>query len=70
MLFTRLISRRAHFTNKYVGKFLLMVDEKIYQVIKDLEVDPQQNEDKSFAVFKVHFKFSGLSLAVNPTSAF
>ena len=38
---------------------------KIFQVIRDLKVDPKQIPEKAFAVFKVRFKFSGLPLFVN-----
>jgi hypothetical protein len=42
-----------------------MEDGKKFQVIRDLKVDPKQKSDKSVALFKVRFKFSGLPLAVN-----
>jgi hypothetical protein len=64
-LFARLFSRRVHFSKEYAGKILLMEDGKKFQVIRDLKVDPKQSPEKSAAVFKVRFKFSGLSLAVN-----
>jgi hypothetical protein len=65
VLFKRLLSGRVHLLNKYVGKILLMDDEKKYQVIRHLKVDPKQNKEESITVFKVRFKFSGLPLAVN-----
>ena len=42
-----------------------MKDGKRFQVIRDLRVDPKLRLEKSVAVFKVRFKFSGLPLAVN-----
>jgi hypothetical protein len=42
-----------------------MEDDKEFQIIRDLKVDPRQNPETSAAVFKVRFKFSSLSLAVN-----
>ena len=63
-LFGRLFSGRIHFATEYAGKVLSMEDGKQFQVIRDLMVDPQK-EEKSVAVFKVRFKFSGLPLAVN-----
>jgi hypothetical protein len=38
---------------------------KKFQVIRDLKVDQKQSLEKSVAVFKVSFKFSGLPLGVN-----
>lgn len=60
VLFARLFRRRVHFSKKYVGKILSMEDGKKFQVIRDLKVDPKQSQEKSVAVFKVRFKFSGL----------
>lgn len=65
LLFTRLLNRRIHFSNEYIGKILLMDDGKKFQVIRDLKVDVKQSQKKSAAVFKVRFKFSGLPLYVN-----
>ena len=65
LLFARLFSGRIHFSKKYAGKILSMEDDKKFQVIRNLKVDPKQDEEKSVAVFKVCFKFSGLPLAVN-----
>jgi hypothetical protein len=65
VLFSRLFSGRIHFLKEYAGKILLMEDGKTFQVTRNLKVDPTQNTDKSMAVFKVRFKFSGLPLAVN-----
>ena len=65
MVLTRLFSGRVHFPKEYVGKILLMKDGKKFQVIRDLKVDPKIKLEKSAAVFKVRFKFSGLPLAVN-----
>jgi hypothetical protein len=48
-----------------VGKILLMEDGKKFQIIRDLKVDFKRNREKSVAVFKVRFKFSGLSFRVN-----
>ena len=42
-----------------------MEDGKKFQVIRHLKVDPKKVPEKSVAVFKVRFKFSGLSLRVN-----
>jgi hypothetical protein len=63
-LFARLFSGRIHFSKEYAGKVLSMEDGKQFQVIRDLRVDPKK-EEKSVAVFKVRFKFSGLPLAIN-----
>jgi hypothetical protein len=65
LLFARLFSGRIHFSKKYVGKFLTMEDGKKFQVIRDLKVDPKQSPEKSAAIFKVRFKFSGLPPGVN-----
>jgi hypothetical protein len=65
VLFSRLFSGRIHFLKEYAGKILLMEDGKKFQVIRNLKVDPTQKSDKTPAVFKVRFKFSGLPLAVN-----
>ena len=64
ILFCRLFSGRIHFSKEHTGKILLMEDGKHFTVIRDLKVDPK-NEEESVAVFKVRFKFSGLPLAVN-----
>jgi hypothetical protein len=48
-----------------MGKILLMEDGKKFQIIRDLKVDFKRNREKSVAVFKVRFKFSGLPLGVN-----
>ncbi len=48
-----------------MGKILLMEDGKKFQIIRDLKVDFKHNREKSVAVFKVRFKFSGLPLGVN-----
>ena len=42
-----------------------MEDGREFQVIRHLKIDPKKNPEKSAAVFKVRFKFSGLSLRVN-----
>jgi hypothetical protein len=42
-----------------------MEDGQEFQVIRNLKVDPKKGHEKSVAVFKVRFKFSGLSLRVN-----
>ncbi len=65
VLLTRLFSGRVHSPKKYAGKILSMEDGKKFQVIRDLKVNPEKSLDKSVAVFKVRFKFSGLPLAVN-----
>jgi hypothetical protein len=65
VLITRLLSRRIHFSKEYYGKILIMKDGKKFLVIRDLKVVPKQCPEKSVAVFKVRFKFSGLPLAVN-----
>ncbi|MFC2167534.1 hypothetical protein ACFLRW_01005 [Acidobacteriota bacterium] len=64
-LFKRLFSGRIHFSKEYVGKNLLMEDGKEFFVFRDLKVDPLESQEKSDAVFKVHFKFPGLPLRVN-----
>ncbi len=48
-----------------MGKILLMEDGREFQVIRHLKVDPKKDPEKSVAVFKVHFKFSGLPLRIN-----
>ena len=65
LLLSRLLSRRIRFLKDYVGKILRMEDGKKFQVIRNLKVDPKQSPEKSIAVFKVRFRFSGLPLAVN-----
>lgn len=65
VLFTRLFSGRVRFSKEYSRKTLLMEDGKKFQVIRDLKVDPKKKLDRSAAVFKVRFKFSGLPLFVN-----
>lgn len=65
VLFSRLFSRRIHFSKKYVGKMLSMEDGQEFRVIRDLIVDPIENLERSVAIFKVQFKFSSLPLAVN-----
>jgi len=65
VLLRRLFAGRVHFSKKYVGKILSMEDGKKFQVIRDLKVDPKQSQEKSAAVFKVRFEFSGLPLRVN-----
>ena len=65
VLFARLFAGRVHFSKKHVGKILSMEDGKKFQVIRDLKVDPKQSQEKSAAVFKVRFEFSGLPLRVN-----
>ena len=65
VFFARILSGRVHFSKEYAGKILLMEDGKKFQVIRDLKVDPKQSPEKSVAVFKVRFKFSGLPLGVN-----
>ncbi len=42
-----------------------MEDGQEFQVIRHLKVDPKKGQEKSVAVFKVRFKFSGLPLRVN-----
>ena len=42
-----------------------MGDGQEFQVIRHLKVDPKKGQEKSVAVFKVRFKFSGLPLCVN-----
>ncbi len=42
-----------------------MEDGREFQVIRHLKVDPKKGPEKSAAVFKVRFKFSGLPLRVN-----
>ena len=64
-LFARLLNGRIHFTKEFAGRFLMMEDGKSFQIIRDLKVDPKEELEKSVAVFKVCFKFSGLPLAVN-----
>jgi len=65
VLFARLFKRRVHFSKRYIGKNLLMEDGQEFQVIRHLKIDPKKSPEKSAAVFKVRFKFSGLSLRVN-----
>ena len=65
VFFARIFSGRVHFQKEYAGKMLLMEDGKKFQVIRNLKVDPKQSLEKSVALFKVRFKFSGLPLAVN-----
>jgi hypothetical protein len=65
VLFTRLFSGRVRFSKEYSRKTLLMEDGKKFQVIRDLRIDPKKKMERSAAVFKVHFKFSGLPLFVN-----
>jgi hypothetical protein len=65
ILFGRLFAGRVHFLKKYTGKILLVEDGKKFQVIRHLKVDAKKSKEKSVAVFKVRFKFSGLSLRVN-----
>ena len=65
VLLTRILGKRVHFPKRYIGKTLFMEDEKKFQVIRDLKIDPNQHPDRPVAVFKVRFKFSGLPLAVN-----
>ncbi len=65
VLFASLFKRRVHFSKRYIGKILLMEDGQEFQVIRHLKVDPKKGHEKSVAVFKVRFKFSGLSLRVN-----
>ena len=64
-LFKRLFRRQIHFSKEYFGQILEMDDGKKFQVIRDVRVDVKKNSKKSFAVFIVRFKFSGLPLAVN-----
>ncbi|MFC1724913.1 hypothetical protein ACFL4T_04740 [candidate division KSB1 bacterium] len=61
----RSFSGQIHFSKEFSGKVLLMEEGKRFQVFRDLKVVLNQIPDKSAAVFKVRFKFSGLSLAVN-----
>lgn len=42
-----------------------MEDGQEFHVIRNLKVDPKEDPEKSVAVFKVRFKFSGLSLRIN-----
>ena len=65
VLSARIFSGHVHFSKEYAEKILSMEDGKKFQVIRDLKVDPKQSLEKSVAVFKVRFKFSGLPLAVN-----
>lgn len=65
VLFGRLFSGRVHFSKEYLGKILLMEDGKKFQVIRHLKIDAKKGPEKSATVFKVCFKFSGLSLRVN-----
>ena len=65
ILLARLFSGRIHFSKKYTKEVLSMEDQKKFQVIRNLKVDPKQSPKKSVAVFKVRFRFSGLALAVN-----
>ena len=65
VLFAGLIKRRIHFPKRYLGRILLMEDGQKFQVIRHLEINPENGPDKLRAVFKVRFKFSGLSLPVN-----
>ena len=65
VLFARLFNGRIHFSKAYAGKTLLMEDGKNFQVIRDLKVNTKQSPEKTAAIFKVRFKFSGLPLGVN-----
>ena len=65
VLFARLFCGRVHFSKEYAGKVLSMENGKKFQVIRNFKVDPKQNPEKTTAIFKVRFKFSGLPLAVN-----
>ena len=65
LLFMRLFRGRINFKKEYVGIILLMENGKKFQVIRDLKVYPGEIPEKSVAVFKVCFKFSGLPLSVN-----
>ena len=65
VLLARLLRRHIHFSKEYIGTILSMEDGKKFQVIRDLKVDPKQASERSTAVFKVRFKFSGLPLTVN-----
>ncbi len=42
-----------------------MEDGREFQVIRHLKVDPKKGSEKSVAVFRVRFKFSGVLLRVN-----
>ena len=65
LFFARLLSGRVHFSQEYAKKILLMENGKRFQIIRDLKVDPGEILETSVAVFKVCFKFSGLTLSVN-----
>ena len=65
VFFKRVFNRQIHFSKEHTGKVLEMEDGKKFQVIRDLKVDLNQIPEKSSAVFKVRFRFSGLPLAVN-----
>ena len=63
--FKRMFNRQIHFPKEYKSQILTMEDGKKFHVIRDVRVDIKQNPEKTFAVFIVRFKFSGLPLAVN-----
>ena len=65
ILFKRLFRKQIHFSKENIGQIFKMDDGEKFQVIRDIRVDANQNLEKSFAVFIVRFKFSGLPLAVN-----
>ena len=65
ILFGRLFRRRVHFSKEYKGTILTNEDKQQFEVIRDLRIDSLDDNEHSWAVFKVRFKFSGLPLAVN-----
>ena len=65
LLLLRLFGGRVHFVKVFAGKIIKMEDGTTFQVIRDLKIDQEIKHDKSVAVFKVRFKFSGLPLRIN-----
>ena len=59
------IGGRVHFPKENLGKTLVMENGQKFSVFRTLTVSGKNAEAKSLAVFRVRFKFSGLSPQVN-----
>lgn len=60
-----IFSGRVHFPEEYVGANLKMEDDKVFTVLRRLQVEARDDASDGYAVFKVRFKFKSLNLDTN-----
>ena len=65
IMIDNLLRGRVHLPKKYIEKILLMDDQQEYTIFRHVKVDSKKESNTSKAVFKVRFKFAGLSSGIN-----